>query len=209
MRVPPPAVEKVLTHLADLIQRGRFRELETDTIEIKPVPPSQGQWEEHHNSACAFLNTRGGIIILGIKEEAIGPQRRYVFTGWQPHAEQNLKQLRSQFSDHLGNRTDRRTSRRQKIRLHRWRSIQEATYWRLPPYAMTAQYDVELRSRFGDRFTSLLALEKQLLSIIYRYTLFSKSKSITSKQASMVHWRQQMGNREDIKEFDLFSRRVR
>lgn len=96
------AVEKTLNRLAELIGQGRFEELETDTLEIKAVPADAVGWREPHKTACAFLNTRGGILILGIKEEGTGPARKYMFTGWRPHAEPNLKEFRNQFTERDG-----------------------------------------------------------------------------------------------------------
>ena len=87
-----PVIEKTLKRLAELIGQESFSELETDTLEIKAVPPDALGWRERHKSACAFLNTRGGILLFGIKEEGTGSARKYVFTGWQPHAEPNLKE---------------------------------------------------------------------------------------------------------------------
>jgi predicted HTH transcriptional regulator len=93
------AVDKTLNRLAELIGQGRFEELETDTLEIKSVPADSTGWRQCHKSACAFLNTRGGILILGVKEEGAGAARKYVFTGWQPHAEPNLKEFPRRFTD--------------------------------------------------------------------------------------------------------------
>ena len=99
-------IENTLAKLSALIASGRFEELETDTLEIKPVPSDSGSWNERYRSACAFLNTRGGILILGVKEERQGAARKYVFTGWQSHGEPKLKEMPKQFADHTGRALD-------------------------------------------------------------------------------------------------------
>lgn len=92
-------IDKVLNTLAELIAHGRYEALESDTLEIKPVPADGGQWKERYKSVNAFLNTRGGILILGVKEEGSGADRRYVFTGYHEHAESKLKELPKLFTD--------------------------------------------------------------------------------------------------------------
>lgn len=95
-------VTQTLHKLSDLIRQNRFEELETEGLEIKPVPASGGDWLERHKSINAFLNTRGGILILGIREEGTGPGRRYIFQGWKGHAEPNLKEMPTLFTDRKG-----------------------------------------------------------------------------------------------------------
>lgn len=58
---------------------GAYESLETDCLEIKPVPSSGGAWDNIRDSICAFLNTRGGVVILGIKDEQ-HPLRHFTFT---------------------------------------------------------------------------------------------------------------------------------
>lgn len=101
-----PTVDKTLAKLSELIDSGRFEELETDTLEIKNVPSAGGEWRERYKTANAFLNTRGGILILGVKEEGQGGSRHYVHTGWQPHAENPLKELPKKFTDKDGRALD-------------------------------------------------------------------------------------------------------
>jgi len=101
-----PTLDRTLSRLEELIRAGRFEELETDTLEIKSVPADAGAWRERHKSACAFLNTRGGLILLGIKEEGTGSERRYIFTGWQPQAEPKLKEFGRQFTEKDGRPLD-------------------------------------------------------------------------------------------------------
>ena len=95
-------VDQILNKLAELIHQGRFVELETEGLEIKPVPAEGGEWKERHKSINAFLNARGGIVIFGVKEDGTGPTRRYVFSGWKEHAEPNLKEIAKLFTDRKG-----------------------------------------------------------------------------------------------------------
>jgi ATP-dependent DNA helicase RecG len=93
------ALESKLLRLEQLIRLGRFEEQETDTLEIKPVPPTGKDWIKLKESVCSFLNTRGGFLILGIKEVGQGNQRRYEHSGWRADAENELRALPSQFTD--------------------------------------------------------------------------------------------------------------
>lgn len=99
-------IDQMLNQLAGLIQQGRFVELETEGVEIKPVPADRGDWAERHKSVNAFLNSRGGILILGVKEEGTGVNRRYVLSGWKDHAEPNLKEFSRIFTDRKGVKQD-------------------------------------------------------------------------------------------------------
>lgn len=102
-------IDRILARLAGLIRAGRFEEQETDTVEIKPMPAEGGQWKEFHRSVNAFLNTRGGIIIMGIKEQGQGQERRYVFSGYRDEAEAKLTQeLSGLFTDRNGVKLDLR-----------------------------------------------------------------------------------------------------
>jgi len=95
-------IDKILDQISVLIQERRFLELETEALEIKPVPPTGAKWKEISKSACAFLNTRGGIILLGIKESGKGEDRRYEHSGYDQNAEPRLKQLYADFRDQNG-----------------------------------------------------------------------------------------------------------
>ncbi len=95
-------VGRILQKIQRLIEEERFEDLETDGLEIKPVPAAGGAWKEIHKSTNAFLNTRGGILLLGIKETGSGSSRRYEFPGYRDDAEPQLKQLYKQFTDKEG-----------------------------------------------------------------------------------------------------------
>jgi predicted HTH transcriptional regulator len=95
-------VSQVLAKVQRLIAEDRFEDLESDGLEIKPVPATGGEWKEIHKTTNAFLNTRGGILLLGIKEEGTGAARRYRFGGYREDAEPQLKDLYRQFTDLQG-----------------------------------------------------------------------------------------------------------
>lgn len=94
-------VDRLLSRLEDLIRSDRFEELETETIEIKPVPSTGGEWNEIAKSVMAFLNTRGGIVVLGVTEDQ-RPSRRYRVTGWRPDGENGVVNLMTRFTDRRG-----------------------------------------------------------------------------------------------------------
>ncbi len=69
-------------------------------------------------------------------------------------------------------------------------------------------YTAELRGIFGAGFDSLATLQKEILSIVYRYNNYSKVKRVSAKQASFALWATQE-RQDDIRAFDAFYRRVR
>lgn len=92
-------ISTLLNSLTTLITQGRFEDLESDTLEFKPCPSTSQDWSERFKSVNAFLNTRGGMLILGIKEVGQGSERKYVVSGYDPSAEPKLKELANSFTD--------------------------------------------------------------------------------------------------------------
>ena len=88
-----------LSQLQMLVEQERFEELESDTLELKPCPSTGQDWSERFKSVNAFLNTRGGLLILGIKEEGRGSERRYVVSGYDHSAENKLTEMRRVFTN--------------------------------------------------------------------------------------------------------------
>lgn len=92
-------ISALLSRLAYMVNQEQFEELESDTIEIKSCPSTTQDWTERYKSVNAFLNTRGGLVILGIKEIGQGAARRYVFSGYDAACEPKLLEVRRAFTD--------------------------------------------------------------------------------------------------------------
>ena len=89
------AVDKVLSRLENCLETNTYQSIETDKIELKDL--SRGtEWKELYKSVCAFLNSQGGIIILGIHENS--GKSAYKFTGFSLNNEDKLKELPNQFT---------------------------------------------------------------------------------------------------------------
>lgn len=99
-------VDILLARVERLIGAGAFEDQETDSVEIKPVPPTGADWLAVRESVCAFLNTQGGAVVLGIKEERTPQGKRYQVTGWRPEAEPQAALLREGWLDRQGRPLD-------------------------------------------------------------------------------------------------------
>jgi len=106
MTTLPAAIQATLSKLALLIAEERFEDLETDVLEIKPIPADTASWRERYRTANAFLNTRGGVLLLGFKEVQNAGRKYWQFTGYNPSAEPNLKELALVFTDRDGRKLD-------------------------------------------------------------------------------------------------------
>ncbi len=99
------SLPQILNKLENCVRQHSYESLETDWLEIKPVPSSGNAWDNIRDSICAFLNTRGGLVILGVKDEQ-QPHRHYSFTGYTENNSGNLSALRTTFKDAKGNSMD-------------------------------------------------------------------------------------------------------
>lgn len=86
-------VQRIIERLGELIASGEYEPLESDRLEIKDNSSSSSDWKEVYKSVCAFLNTDGGILILGIKEDT--KNKKYVLKGYQTTQEDKLKEIQT------------------------------------------------------------------------------------------------------------------
>ncbi|WP_395044334.1 RNA-binding domain-containing protein [Flavobacterium sp.] len=99
-------IDKTLEILEDCIKNNSYNEVETEKIEIKNLSTSS-EWKELYTSACAFLNSNGGIIIIGIKEiNNVKINKQYKFSSFRYENENKLKEIGKQFTDKSGNEKD-------------------------------------------------------------------------------------------------------
>ncbi len=94
------AVEKILKQLENCLQTNSFKSVETERVELKSLSTG-GEWKSFYESVCAFLNTDGGIIIIGIKEHQ---NKSYTFPGYNENFETNIKDCVNKFTDENGNK---------------------------------------------------------------------------------------------------------
>ena len=126
----------ILNKLEVCVRDGAYESLETDWLEIKPVPSTGGAWDNIRDSICAFLNTRGGVVILGVKDEQ-QPRRPFIFTGYTENNSGQLSALRSVFKDTKGNPVT-------GVEVDIWHSSTEGFYENQDP----VQADMNLRGKF-------------------------------------------------------------
>jgi len=97
-------IETILSKLEDCILNSKYDQIETDRVELKDNSHSNADWVEVYKTSCAFLNTDGGIIILGIKEDE--QNKKYIFTGFDASQESKIKEIPKLFANEEGTAQD-------------------------------------------------------------------------------------------------------
>ena len=98
-----PLIDKTLEILEYCIENNTYDEVETEKIELKDLSLGS-DWTELYKSTCAFLNSNGGNIIIGINENT--KTKKYKYTGFNYDNENKLKEIGKQFADKFGNIKD-------------------------------------------------------------------------------------------------------
>jgi len=96
------AIDNLLNKLGDCIKNGSYERLETDKYELKDNSHTGSDWKEVHKTANAFLNSKGGIIFVGIHEDTAN--HKYAFKGFDARNENQVKEICKQFTDEKGNK---------------------------------------------------------------------------------------------------------
>lgn len=91
--------EKILIQVKECIETNVYKEIETEKIELKDLS-SGDDWKELYKTVCAFLNSSGGIVIIGIKERS--DKSKYIFTGFDSNNDNKLKEIPKQFTTDTG-----------------------------------------------------------------------------------------------------------
>ena len=90
-------IDEFLQKLEAIIQSGNYEQVENDKIELKDNSHDASEWNEVYKTVNAFLNTEGGIIVIGVREDI--KNRRYSVTGFDFRNEETTKEIMKGFTD--------------------------------------------------------------------------------------------------------------
>ena len=80
-------IDEILNKLEDCLLNNKYESIETEAIELKDLSGGN-QWKQLYISICAFLNTDGGIVLIGVNEN----NKQYKLTGYNENSENKLKE---------------------------------------------------------------------------------------------------------------------
>lgn len=78
-------ISNTLRHISESIDSGHFLDVETELVELKDLSTGDN-WKSLKETICAFLNTKGGYIICGVRER----YKSYTITGFERNNEPKL-----------------------------------------------------------------------------------------------------------------------
>lgn len=92
-------IDKILDAIEESIKKGEYKPVETEKVELKPTPPNLKGSTTLLQSICAFLNTKGGILIVGIKDNNNVAKKNYEVKGYKEEFENIIKEFGTRFTD--------------------------------------------------------------------------------------------------------------
>lgn len=92
-------IDKILEQIQDCVISKNYIPVETEKVELKPTPPNSKASNPLLQSICAFLNTKGGILILGVKDNNNTQFKSYELTGYNEDYENVIKEFGKKFTD--------------------------------------------------------------------------------------------------------------
>ena len=97
-------IDEILSKLEHCLLNNSYESIETETIELKDLSGGDN-WKQLYVAICAFLNTDGGIVILGVNEN--DKHNQYKLNGFNRQNEERLEaKLKSSFTDENANKLD-------------------------------------------------------------------------------------------------------
>ena len=92
-------IDKILNQVEECIRDNTYTPVETEKVELKPTPPYLKGAATLLQSVCAFMNSNGGILIVGIKDNNNVAAKNYEVKGYNDDFEPVLKTLGNHFTD--------------------------------------------------------------------------------------------------------------
>jgi len=90
-------IDEFLRKLESIIQSGSYEHVENDKIELKDNSHEASDWTEVYKTSNAFLNSEGGMIVIGVKEDT--NDKSYSVTGFNFTNEAKTKEIKNVFTD--------------------------------------------------------------------------------------------------------------
>jgi predicted HTH transcriptional regulator len=97
-------IDDVLQQIEFCIQNNDFYTIENEKIELKDNSHNKSEWSEVFKTVNAYLNTNGGIIIIGVYEDR--KNRRYIFKGFDFNNEDKVKTIKDLYIDDHNSKRD-------------------------------------------------------------------------------------------------------
>lgn len=82
----------IILGIETILSSGQFQDNENSFVELKDLSTGN-EWTSLKQTVCAFLNTKGGYIICGIRER----NKQYSFPGFDRNNEGRIIELRNKF----------------------------------------------------------------------------------------------------------------